>query len=392
MKIEECNLRKQLELFKMSLMFGDIKLKGDKIIWIIVFALSLLSVMVVYSAAGWSDLTSYIIKLSIGLIAMYIVHLIPFKYFSKLGKIGYFTSLVLLLMVLVIGVSVNGASRWITIAGLQFQPSDIAKLTVILYMARQISINRDNLDDMKGFFWHVLIPLIIVCVLILPNNFSTSALIFINGLVLMFIAKIKSGFLVKVLGISFLAVILIYGAAKFTPFGTKIIPRSATWVSRIDSYFIENDSEMMNKDYQQVQSLVAIQNGSLLGVGPGKSTQRSILPYSESDFIFAIILEEYGLIGGVVAILLYLILLFRGIRIYLRTDSIFGSLIVVGLIFSFVFQALINILVSVDIMPVTGQTLPLVSMGGTSLVFTFIALGIVLSVSRNSLEGMYEQD
>ena len=375
----------------MSSMFENIKLKGDKTIWIIVFALSLFSVMVVYSAAGWADLTSHIVKLSIGLIAMYIVHLIPFKYFSKLGQIGYFTSLLLLLMVLVIGISINGASRWVNIVGLQFQPSDVAKLTVILYMARQISINRDNLKGIKEFIWYILAPLVIVCALILPNNFSTSALVFINGLVLMFVGRIKLNFIAKVLGLSFLAAVLIYGAAKFTPFGTKIIPRSATWVSRIDSYFVDNGAELMDKDYQQTQALVAIQNGSLLGVGPGKSTQRSILPYSESDFIFAIILEEYGLIGGVIALLCYLILLFRAIKISLKIDSIFGSLIVIGLMFSLVFQALINMLVSVEIIPVTGQTLPLISMGGTSLVFTFIAIGIVLSVSRNSLEGEYEK-
>jgi cell division protein FtsW len=375
----------------MSSMFENIKLKGDKTIWIIVFALSLFSVMVVYSAAGWADLTSHIVKLSIGLIAMYIVHLIPFKYFSKLGQIGYFTSLLLLLLVLVIGISINGASRWVNIAGLQFQPSDVAKLTVILYMGRQISINRDNLKGIKEFIWYILAPLVIVCALILPNNFSTSALVFINGLVLMFVGRIKLNFIAKVLGLSFLAAVLIYGAAKFTPFGTKIIPRSATWVSRIDSYFVDNGAELMDKDYQQTQALVAIQNGSLLGVGPGKSTQRSILPYSESDFIFAIILEEYGLIGGVIVLLCYLILLFRAIKISLKIDSIFGSLIVIGLMFSLVFQALINMLVSVEIMPVTGQTLPLISMGGTSLVFTFIAIGIVLSVSRNSLEGEYEK-
>lgn len=375
----------------MSSIFENITFKGDKTIWIIVFALSLFSVMVVYSAAGGSDLTSHIVKLSIGLIAMYIVHLIPFKYFSKLGQIGYFTSLVLLVLVLVIGVSINGASRWVNIAGLQFQPSDVAKLTVILYMARQISINRDNLQGMKEFVWYVLVPLVVVCAFILPNNFSTSALVFINGLVLMLVGKIKLNFIAKVLGISFLAAVLIYGGAKFTPFGTELIPRSATWVSRIDSYFIDNGNELMNKDYQQTQALVAIQNGSLLGVGPGKSTQRSILPYSESDFIFAIILEEYGLIGGTTVLLFYLILLFRAIRIFFKTNSIFGGLIVIGLMFSLVFQALINMLVSVEIMPVTGQTLPLISMGGTSLVFTFIALGVVLSVSRNSLEGEYEK-
>ena len=376
----------------MSSILQNIVLRGDRIIWIIVFALSLFSIMVVYSAAGWSDLTSHIIKLLIGLISMYIVHLIPFKYFSKLGKIGYFTSLVLLFMVLVIGVSINGASRWVSIAGLQFQPSDVAKLTVILFMARQISINRYNLKGMKEFFWYVFAPLIIVCVLILPNNFSTAALVFINGLVLMFIARIRLNFIIKVFGIAFLVVGLIYSVSKFFPdFGNNFLPRSATWVSRIDNYFVDNSTEMMGKDYQQKQAIVAIQNGSLFGVGPGKSIQRSILPYSESDFIFAIILEEYGLLGGAIVLLCYLILFFRAIKISLKIDSIFGGLIAIGLMFSLVFQALINMLVSVGIVPVTGQTLPLISMGGTSLVFTFIALGIVLSVSRRSLEGEYEK-
>ncbi|MEC7646288.1 MAG: FtsW/RodA/SpoVE family cell cycle protein [Bacteroidota bacterium] len=376
----------------MRSIFGNIEFKGDKIIWIIVSALSLLSIMVVYSAAGWSDLISHIIKLMIGLIAMYVVHLIPFKYFSKLGQIGYFTSLLLLLMVLVIGVSINGASRWINIAGLQFQPSDVAKLTVILFMARQISINRDQIDTMKEFIWYVFMPLLIVCVLILPNNFSTAALVFINGLVLMFVGRIKLDFIFKILSVAVFSASLIYGLAKFFPdASTKILPRSTTWVSRIDSYFVDNGNEVMSKDYQQTQALVAIQNGSLFGAGPGKSTQRSILPYSESDFIFAIILEEYGLIGGTFALLCYLILFFRAIRISFKINSVFGSLIAVGLMFSLIFQALINMLVSVGIMPVTGQTLPLISMGGTSLVFTFISLGIVLSVSRNSLKGAYEK-
>jgi len=376
----------------MSSILHSIQIKGDKTIWLIVFALSLFSIMVVYSAAGWAHLTSHILKLFIGLIGMYIVHHIPFKYFSRLGQIGYYTSLILLLMVLVIGVSINGASRWVSVAGLQFQPSDVAKLTVILFMARQISIHRDRLGSFIQISWYVFLPLLVVCSLILPNNFSTAALVFINGLVLMYIGRIKFSFIAKILAGAFIVAGGIYGLSKFMPeFGVKILPRSTTWVSRIDSYFLNNSAEIMDKDYQQTQSLVAIQNGSLFGVGPGKSTQRSILPYSESDFIFAIILEEYGFFGGTIALLLYLILFFRAIKISFKTDSIFGGLIVVGLMFSLVFQALINMLVSVEIIPVTGQTLPLISMGGTSLVFTFISLGIILSVSRNSLNGVYEK-
>ena len=376
----------------MSLIWKNISLKGDKVIWFIVFSLSLFSIMVVYSAAGWTDLINHLIRIFIGLFCMYIVHLIPFKYFSKLGQIGYFTSLLLLLLVFLVGVSINGASRWIEIAGLQFQPSDIAKIAVIIYLSRQISLNRNKIKKFKDFFWNILLPLLLVCALILPNNFSTSALVFLNGIILMFIAKIRFRSILQVLSTAIFFGLLIVLPTFLTPFINDIIPRSQTWVSRTNTYSnINHDLSILDKKHQQKQALVAIQNGGIYGSGPGKSSQRSILPLPASDFIFAIILEEYGLIGGVFALLLYLILLFRAIRISLKIDSVFGSLVSVGLIFSLVFQALIHMLVSIGLMPVTGQTLPLISMGGTSLVFTFIAIGIVLSVSRKSLHGKYEK-
>ena len=376
----------------MSLIWKNISLKGDKVIWFIVFSLSLFSIMVVYSAAGWTDLINHLIRIFIGLFCMYIVHLIPFKYFSKLGQIGYFTSLLLLLLVFLVGVSINGASRWIEIAGLQFQPSDIAKISDIIYLSRQISLNRNKIKKFKDFFWNILLPLLVVCALILPNNFSTSALVFLNGIILMFIAKIRFRFILQVLSTAIFFGLLIVLPTFLTPFINDIIPRSQTWVSRTNTYSnINHDLSILDKKHQQKQALVAIQNGGIYGSGPGKSSQRSILPLPASDFIFAIILEEYGLIGGVFALLLYLILLFRAIRISLKIDSVFGSLVSVGLIFSLVFQALIHMLVSIGLMPVTGQTLPLISMGGTSLVFTFIAIGIVLSVSRKSLHGKYEK-
>jgi len=323
---------------------------------------------------------------------MYVVHKIKFKYFSKLGQIGFLFSLVLLVLVLLIGVSVNGASRWLQIAGQQFQPSDVAKLAILIYMARQISKQRDYLDNFKDVMWYVLGPLLLVCVLILPNNFSTAALVFINGLVLMFVGKIRIKFIAGIIGVAFVGAISIYTAEKLSPVVmAEIIPRSATWVSRIDSFFIDEEGDEQTKDYQQTQALVAIQNGGVTGLGPGKSTQRSILPYSSSDFIYAIIIEEYGLFGGVMALLFYLILLFRAIRISLRIESVFGSLVVVGLMFSLVFQAIINMLVSVAVLPVTGQTLPLISLGGTSIVFTCIAIGMVLSISRDSTDRAYEK-
>jgi len=369
----------------------NINLEGDRTIWGVVLALSLSSVLVVYSTAGWHFLFSHITKLLLGLFAIYVVHKIKFKYFSKIGQIGFLFSLFLLVLVLIIGVSVNGASRWLQIANLQFQPSDIAKLAILVYIARQISMQRDYLHDFKELFWHVLGPLILVCVLILPNNFSTAALVFINGLVLMFVGKIRIKFIAAIIAFAFVGALTIYATAKFTPLGTKIMPRSATWVSRIDSFFVDADGDEQTKDFQQTQALVAIQNGGMTGVGPGKSTQRNILPYSSSDFIYAIIIEEYGLFGGLLALLFYLILMFRAIRITLRVESVFGSLLATGLMFSLVFQALINMLVSVEVLPVTGQTLPLISMGGTSIVFSCIAIGIVLSVSRDATDRKYEK-
>ncbi len=375
----------------MNLGNKNINLEGDRTIWGAVLALSLFSVLVVYSTAGWYFLFNHVVKLLLGLFAMYVVHKIKFKYFSKLGQIGFFFSLVLLVLVLLIGVSVNGASRWLQIAGQQFQPSDVAKLAILIYMARQISKQRSRLDNLKDLVWYVLGPLILVCILILPNNFSTAALVFINGLVLLFLGKIRIKFIVGIIGVAFIAAIAIYSAAKFTSFGTKVMPRSATWVSRIDSFFIDKEGDEQTKDFQQTQALVAIQNGGVTGLGPGKSTQRSILPYSSSDFIYAIIIEEYGLLGGIAALLFYLILMFRAIQISLRIESVFGSLITIGLMFSLVFQALINMLVSVEIMPVTGQTLPFISMGGTSILFSCISIGIVLSVSRDATDRAYEK-
>jgi len=375
----------------MSYGIKNINLEGDRTIWGVVLALSLSSILVVYSTAGWHFLFSHITKLLLGLFAMYVVHKINFKYFSKLGQLGFLFSLFLLVLVLLIGVSVNGASRWLQIAGQQFQPSDVAKLAILVYMSRQISKQRDYLHDFKELFWHVLGPLILVCILILPNNFSTAALVFINGLVLMFVGKIRIKFIAVIIGCAFVGALTIYTTAKFTPLGKKVMPRSATWVSRIDSFFVDAEGDEQTKDFQQTQALVAIQNGGMTGLGPGKSTQRNILPYSSSDFIYAIIIEEYGLFGGVLALLFYLILMFRAIRISLRVESVFGSLLATGLMFSLVFQALINMLVSVEVLPVTGQTLPLISMGGTSIVFSCIAIGIVLSVSRDATDRKYEE-
>ena len=369
-----------------------INLEGDKVIWAIVLALSIFSVLVVYSTAGWKFLFSHLIKLSIGLFFLYQVHKIKFKYFAKIGVLGFVISIVLLILVFIMGVTVNGASRWLSIAGFQFQPSDIAKLSILLFMARQLSKYRNEIKDFKKLFLYVLAPLVVICALILPNNFSTSALIFLNGLVLMYVARVKVKYLVSIIGIGLFSALLIYGFAKIYPESTnKIMPRSSTWVSRIDSYISTEKKQELDKDYQQQQALVAIYNGGFSGVGPGKSTQRNILPYSSSDFIFAIMVEEYGFVmGALIPILLYLILFYRALRIAIKITSVFGGLLCIGLMFSLVFQAFVNMLVSVGVLPVTGQTLPLISMGGTSILFTCITVGVILSVSNDTSDRGYE--
>ena len=369
-----------------------INLEGDKVIWAIVLALSIFSVLVVYSTAGWKFLFSHLIKLLIGLFFLYQVHKIKFKYFAKIGVLGFVISIVLLILVFIMGVTVNGASRWLSIAGFQFQPSDIAKLSILLFMARQLSKYRNEIKDFKKLFLYVLAPLVVICALILPNNFSTSALIFLNGLVLMYVARVKVKYIVSIIGIGLFSALLIYGFAKTYPESTnKIMPRSSTWVSRIDSYISIEKKQELDKDYQQQQALVAIYNGGFSGVGPGKSTQRNILPYSSSDFIFAIMVEEYGFVmGALIPILLYLILFYRALRIAIKITSVFGGLLCIGLMFSLVFQAFVNMLVSVGVLPVTGQTLPLISMGGTSILFTCITVGVILSVSNDTSDRGYE--
>ena len=376
----------------MTKFLKNIHLQGDKVIWAVVFALSIFSVLLVYSTAGWNFLFNHLIKLFIGLFFLYQVHKIKFKYFAKIGVLGFFISIVLLILVFIMGVTVNGASRWLSIAGFQFQPSDIAKLSILLFMARQLSKYRLEIKNFKYLLLYVIFPLFVICALILPNNFSTSALIFLNGLVLMYVAKVKMKYLSTIVGVGVLGASLIYIVAKTNPeFVNQFMPRSSTWVSRIDSYFNDEKKQELNQDYQQQQALVAIYNGGFSGKGPGKSTQRNLLPYSSSDFIFAIMVEEYGLVvGALLPILLYLILFYRSLRIASKITSVFGGLLCVGLMFSLVFQAFINMLVSVGVLPVTGQTLPLISMGGTSILFTCITVGIILSVSNDTTDREYE--
>jgi len=369
-----------------------IKLEGDKTIWTVVILLLLASVLVVSSVEGLSATTSHIRNIIMGLFVMYGIHKLKFKYFSKLSVVGIVISVFLLLFVFFLGPEINGAKRWVSMAGFSFQPSDFAKIMLLVFMSRQISKYRSYLKDWKRFTFYLLFPLVIISLLILPSNFSTAALVFVNGFVLMVFAKIKYQYLLSIIAISIFGISVIYFGGKYVPIVKEVVPRSETWVSRIDGFLYPSENHNKKEGYQLNESKIAIKNGGLFGKGPGKGVQRHFLYAGSSDFIYAITVEQYGLIfGGIFPMLLYLILFYRSIIISQRTESVFGSLMVASLSFALILQAAVNMAVNVGLFPVTGQTLPLISKGGTSIVFTCIAIGIILSVSRNPEDRDYEK-
>ncbi|MFL5763491.1 MAG: FtsW/RodA/SpoVE family cell cycle protein [Bacteroidia bacterium] len=367
-------------------------IKGDKVIWTIVLLLSLLSVLVVYSAVVAlayryknGDTASYLIKhifiVGSGIFLMYLVHKVKYSYFSRISQIAIFLAAPLLLYTLAKGVSAGDASRWLAIPGtsLTFQTSDFAKLALITYVARMLAIKQDVIKDFKQAFLPIVIPVGIICMLILPANFSTAALLFLNCIILMFIGRLDAKQMWLFLGACVVAGALFLAWIWYAP---NSIPggRGPTWRSRIEN-FRNGDSE---SNFQAEQAKIAIAQGGVIGKGPGNSMQRNFLPQASSDFIFAILIEEWGLGVAIIIVFLYLVLLFRGVRIANKSERTFGSLLAIGLTFSLVLQAMINMAVAVNLFPVTGQPLPLVSMGGTSIWFTSIAIGIILSVSRET--------
>jgi len=365
-------------------------IKGDKVIWTVVLLLSLLSVLVVYSSVialayryKGGDTSSYLIKhvfiVSSGIMLMYFVHKVKYSYFSRISQLAILLAAPLLLYTLLNGVSAGEASRWLVIPGtsLTFQTSDFAKLALITYVARMLSIKQSVVKDFKKAFLPIVIPVGVICALILPSNFSTAALLFMTCFVLMFIGRMNAKHLLLLIGSGIVVGVLIILLVFNFP---NAIPRGATWKARIEN-FSSGDSE---SNFQAEQAKIAIATGGIMGKGPGNSMQRNFLPQASSDFIFAILIEEWGLIAAVFIVFLYLVLLFRGVRIANKSERTFGSLLAIGLTFSLVFQAMINMAVAVNLFPVTGQPLPLISMGGTSIWFTSIAIGMILSVSREN--------
>lgn len=366
------------------------RVKGDRAIWVIAILLSVFSVIVVYSSIPalayrykGGNTEYYLIKqiliVAFGFLLMYWTHKIRYTYFSRLSQIALYISVPLLLLTLVKGVSAGDASRWLPIpgTGLTFQTSDFAKLALITFVARMLSMKQDQIKDFKTGFIPVIIPILLICGLILPANFSTAAVLFCTCLVLMFIGRVKMKFIFSLLGIGVVCLALFIAFVYTFP---HVNHRVETWKSRLES-FTSGDSE---SNFQAEQAKIAIATGGIAGKGFGNNTQRNFLPQASSDFIYAMIVEQVGLIGAVLIVFLYMVLLNRAVRIVVRSPKTFGSLLAIGLCFSLVFQGMINMAVAVNLFPVTGQPLPLVSMGGTSIWFTSIAVGIVLSVSRET--------
>ncbi|GAP42486.1 bacterial cell division protein FtsW, lipid II flippase [Lentimicrobium saccharophilum] len=371
-------------------------IKGDKVIWAVVFLLSIFSVLAVYSSTGTlafryqsGNTEYYLIKhlgiLLLGFVLMYLAHQVKYKYYARISQLAIYISVPLLAYTLMFGTNVNEASRWYTLPliNLTFQPSDFAKLALIIFVARLLAKKQENIEDFKKGFIAILLPVLLITLLILPANLSTAAMIFITCLVLMFIGRVRLRYILALVGIGLVSMTLLIVIVINVP---QLGKRVGTWQNRIEN-FRSGDSD---GNYQVEQAKIAIANGRLTGRMPGNSTQKNFLPHPYSDFIFAIIIEEYGLIGGILVVLLYLVLLFRAIKIVIRSPRNFAAFLTFGVAFSLVFQAMINMMVAVNLIPVTGQTLPLISMGGTSIWFTSISIGIILSVSREIEEEQKE--
>ena len=362
----------------------DKNLQGDPVIWIIVFALSIISILVVYSATGTlafrrmeGNTEYYLFKHTLLIIlsffAMWVAHKIDYRYYSKVSKIALWVSVPLRIYAWKSGVNINEASRWITIPIINqvFQPSDLAKLALITALAGMLSRRQQNIEDFKESLFPILLWCGVICGLIGMTNLSTAVLLFATCMLLMFIGRVP---------LKYLAMLLVVGALA----GSIVLSvgqRGETGVSRIKEFL--NKKEV---PFQAEQSYIAISTGGITGKGPGQSDRRNFLPQPYSDFIFAIIVEEYGLIGALLVITLYLGLLYRGMVTVANSQRAYGGLLSAGLSFALVIQAMVNMGVAVGLGPITGLPLPLVSMGGTSLLFTGISLGIILSVSRGEID------
>lgn len=373
-------------------------LKGDKGIWSFVALLALFSFMPVFSASsnlayigqGNGNTLGYLVKhlahIACGFTIIYYVHKVPYHYFRSISKLLLPVVWVVLAITMIKGTVIGGAnaSRWLQIpfVGISFQPSAFAALVLFVFVARYLSKTRDKAIDFLESLKELWLPVFITLIFILPSNFSTTALIFSMILMLVFIGKYPMKYIAIIVGTGILFLAFFILLSKAFP-DSRFFSRVHTWESRIENFSTDKPDE---DDYQIEKAKIAIASGQLYGLGPGKSVQKNFLPQSSSDFIFAIIIEEYGLIGGLMVLTLYLLLLFRFVIASHKATTLFGKLVVIGLGFPMIFQAIINMAVAVELLPVTGQTLPLISSGGTSIWMTCIALGIIIGVTKKEEE------
>jgi cell division protein FtsW len=391
--------------------FGQLasRTKGDKVIWALTVLLVLVSLLAVYSATGSLAYKNYkgnteiylfkqVMFILIGMMVIYFAHRVNYTFYSGIAKILYILTIPLLAYTLFFGVSMNEGSRWIKLPliNMTMQTSDLAKLALFMYLARLISRKQDVIKDWKKGFLPVMIPVAITCILIAPANLSTALLLGASCLMLLFIGRARVKHILITIGIAAIPIIFLIGAAIIrhqsaanddvadtTKASTGMFGRVDTWIGRVETFIYGGKEADNDEMYQVNQAKIAIANGGLFGLGPGNSTTRDYLPQAYNDFIFAIIMEEYGFIGGAFIVFIYLVFLFRCIRLYKKCPYAFGAFLALGLSFTLAIQAVANMAVTVNLFPVTGVTLPLVSMGGTSFIFTCLAIGIILSVGRN---------
>lgn len=394
----------------------DQRTRGDKYIWGLVIVLSLISILVVYSATGslaykslGGNTSKFLFKqlgfTMVGLVLIFGLHRVNYTMFSRIASILYAISIPLLIYTLFFGAKINDGSRWIKlpIIHLTFQTSDLAKLALFMFISRTLSKKQEVIKDFKKGFLPVIIPVALTCLLIMPANLSNALLTGATSLLLMFIGRISLKHIGLVILVAMIPVMILISIAVATHKNgntnasddekpvvaekAKIFVRVNTWVNRIQDFMYPNEKEV---PYQVQQAKIAIANGGVFfGLGPGNSRQRNFLPQAYNDFIYSIIIEEYGLMGAAFIMFVYLVFLFRCIRIFRKCPYAFGAFLALGLSFTLIIQAIANMAVNVNLVPVTGVTLPLISMGGSSFIFTCCSIGLILSVARNveQLEG-----
>lgn len=387
--------------------------RGDKVIWALVVLLTLVSLLAVYSATGSLAYKNYkgnteiylfkqVLFILLGFAVVYFAHRVNYTIYSKLAKIIFLLTIPLLIYTLFFGVKMNEGSRWIRlpIINMTMQTSDLAKLALFMYLARLLSRKQQVIKNFKKGFLPVITPIIITCLLIAPANLSTALLLGASCMILLFIGRVSMRHIMLVIGLALIPITMLIVAAiarhstgkdidtTQTTIAAKkvtagVLGRVDTWIGRVENFIYGGKEADNDEMYQVNQAKIAIARGGFFGVGPGNSTTRDYLPQAYNDFIFAIIIEEYGLLGGAFILFIYLVFLYRCIRIFKRCPFAFGAFLALGLSFTLAIQALANMAVTVNLFPVTGVTLPLVSMGGSSFLFTCLAVGIILSVARN---------